>query len=783
MGRPDAFPAISFNGAYHSRTDLDAPAGTLAPGSRNYVRTAGGKRPFRGIAAAAQGARALFQVKNTYGGLSDYVSGTTPAATATITLVAPTTLTASGATFVVGDVGKYVMLAGAGVGGRRFIAQISGYTSATVVTLDTAATTAVAGVAFTFGSRILGVGSLFGWIGGSLWYAGDGQVMLAGTLIAGALASTTLKILLQRAGSYTAGDSGPYSAGLAQPSAPDVAVLAAPGGGFTGLVNGVVSFKIARVRTSTGARSIASVTSAVVSAKGQTIRITFPAAAAGQTHWVIFATQEGFGGVGNHYRLRIAGALQVSEATVAAGTVDSIARSLELDFQTGDLDPETAWIDDYQPPACTHTAALENVTMALGCYADATSDPTSSSTGTVGAVSLPNFPESFKPTHLLYFPASIVAVMGRAANSYLYVACGNWVGAVTYVGGSGGQCACVLTSVLSDVGIAKPYNWCMAQGRVFLYTAQGGLAAINGIDALDDSFAVPIRADIELWEPEDVRLFYNPDTTCLVVANPVAKRAYHYSFEIGEWSPPVHLSDYTAGQIISGIQTPQALDGDPGAYVTIEEAGTHTLSTWDSGTTAAWTTAFSQWQASPGGDGRHSTIHDLPLTFKTQSTAANSVLVGIHRNVLRTHFSDGAINNASNLLNSTTAQFSNDDVGKFVAVFGAGAAGAVLLARIGSINSETQAVLVAASGALAGAAAANASTTVTAAYCMVAQKMYQVTPRRKQAQQFVPRQPNVRECYSYCVSVSILAAGGSDSQALGCTPYGTTQGSARGTAR
>lgn len=780
MGTPQAFPAISFNGAYHSRSDLDAPAATLAPGSRNYVRTASGKKPFRGIQAAAQGARALFQVRNTYGGLGDYVSGTTPAATATIG-AASTTLTASGATFVVGDVGKYVMLAAAGVGGRRFIAQISAYTSSTVVTLAVAATTAVAGVAFTFGTRITGVGSLFGWIGGSLWYAGDGQVLYDGTFIAGALASTTLKILLQRAGSYTAGDSGPYSAGLNQPSAPDVAVLTTPGGGFAGLIDGVISFKIARARTTTGARSIASVTSAVIQPKKQTVRVTFPAASAGQNYWVIFATQEGFGGVANHYRLRINGQLQISEAVVAAGTVDGITRSIEVDFQTGDLDPETAWIDDYPPPACTHTAALENVTMALGCYADATSDPTSSSTGTVGAVSLPNFPESFKPTHLLYFPAAIVSVLGRAMTSYLMVGCENWVGAVTYVGGAGGQCACVLTTVLSDVGIAKPYNWCMAGGSAFVYTAQGALARINGVDDLDASFASPIRADIEGWSPDDVRLFYNPDTACLVCANPAERRAYHYSLETGDWSTPVHLSDYTAGQIIAGIQTPAAAGGDPGAYVTVEEAGTHTLSTWDAGTTSAWTTAMSQWQASPAGDGRRSTIHDLPLTFKTQSTATNSVLIGIHRNVLRTHFTDGAIASASNLLNSATAQFSADDVGKYVAVFGAGAAGAVLLARIGAVNSETQVRLVVVAGALSGAAVQNAGTTVTGAYCLVAQKLYQLTPRRKNAQQFAPRKPNVRECYSYAVSVSILAAGGSDSQALGCTPYGTEQGGSRGT--
>jgi hypothetical protein len=337
-----------------------------------------------------------------------------------------------------------------------------------------------------------GAGSGFEYVNASRFYIGAGQLSVEGADIAGATASSTLKILLRRAGSYTAVDSGPYSAGLAQPSAPTVAVLDTPGTGFTGFVDGPVSFKLARLRTATGARSIASTTSVVAEPQKKTIRITFPAAAAGQSHWALFATQQGFGGVGLHYRLKYGTSLDIPESVVAAGVVDGISRSLEFDFKDGDLVPELAYIDDYPPPAGTHAAQLGQCVLVGGCYADATSSPTSTSTGTCWAVSLPNFPESYKPSHVLAMPEQLVGVLHRPTDSYMYVGLRNMILAMQYIGLTNGP-ACALTTVYPDLGIQNPANFCQANGRLYMVAGKGVLVRMNDAGQADYSWASPVR--------------------------------------------------------------------------------------------------------------------------------------------------------------------------------------------------------------------------------------------------------------------------------------------------
>ena len=108
-------------------------------------------------------------------------------------------------------------------------------------------------------------------------------------------------------GSYADPDSGPYTAGLTQPATPTAVFNPVPGPGFNGYINGPVSFKIARERTTTGARSIASTTSAVATGTAGTVYLTFPVAISGQNFWRIFGTQQGFGGVGVHYTVPLPG--------------------------------------------------------------------------------------------------------------------------------------------------------------------------------------------------------------------------------------------------------------------------------------------------------------------------------------------------------------------------------------------------------------------------------------------------------------------------------------------
>src|ERR1041384_6064211 len=445
-----------------SATPIFAPEGSdasyLAPGSRNLLYLAGVMRPWKGMDSqgANSGIRTMLTVGSTWGGLAD-----------------------DGAT--------------------------------------------------------QGKGSFFQDVSKSLWFIGAGTPEIESTPIAsGVSASINLQVSIADNGVYDS--STTFEAGMSQPSPPDIGVISVPLSG-TGLLTQPVAAKIARFRSSTGARSIASLSSAVVNPVNQSVRLTYPLPAEGQDFWPTFFNQPGFGGVGLYYRVPYNGSLdipesliggtrQVETATVvgaitlsgnakvvvtasgmtnspktipvavlitdkapivagkmrvvlaadtdvsaffnvsgaganivltaidaaandatmniatdndtctgltaeptsanttagnAPATIDGIPRSLEFDFVAADLVPEVAYIDDSPPPAGTNAVRLENVMVVLGCYGDSTASVSASDPGTVGAVSLPNFYESYPPTFLVYFPESIVDVLSRPTDSYAYV--------------------------------------------------------------------------------------------------------------------------------------------------------------------------------------------------------------------------------------------------------------------------------------------------------------------------------------------------------------------------
>src|SRR5690606_7741346 len=121
--------------------------------------------------------------------------------------------------------------------------------------------------------------SLFNFINESLFAIGAGTVVYNGSVLVdptpsptNVVATSTLQ-LSPKVGSYTYPEW--YTAGFSQPAAPTVRSKA-PALPFTGLMTGAYSFKIAAVRSTTGARSIASATSAVIPFAGETLHITFP---------------------------------------------------------------------------------------------------------------------------------------------------------------------------------------------------------------------------------------------------------------------------------------------------------------------------------------------------------------------------------------------------------------------------------------------------------------------------------------------------------------------------
>jgi len=601
-------------------------------------------------------------------------------------------------------------------------------------------------------------GSLFADIGSSLWFIGLGDVSKEGTTLTGLSASTLLQVAIAVAGAYDAAHA--YQAGLPQPSAVDAALTITIGTGFTGQVNGPVSFKIARLRTTTGARSIASLTSAVVVAAGNSIRLTFPTAATGQTHWRVFATQEGFGGVGLHYALPYvpggvtsAGYLDIPESVVAAGTVDGIGRSLEFDFKTGDLVPELAYIDDYPPPAGTHAVRIENVMCVLGAVADSSSAVSSTNPGTVGAISLPNFYESYKPSNRVYFPEPVVDVRSRPTDSYCYVAHRNSITALQYVGLRDGP-AVAIQMILPDVGISKPQNWCQVGGLLHARIGTGSFIRMRADGSIDYNWAAPIQNAIKDWDDTTV-VGWHPDSMNVVISN--GGEAWAFSLVNEKWSPFCLLADAgVSGTVLSAVNSQGEL------IITVTSGGSQTAYSWDKGATkmpvsliTPWTQFRPYWPRSAWTSQevtRSVAIRELHVLFETDRTTDPAILA-IHRNARQSFVRDAVTTAGSNSISSATMDL-NSVIGDYVCVFGSGVGGVGIDYLIGRIAT-------AAGGAVtivdSNGNAVNAQANLTGLYVSIARQIfpYNIPRANVQHSEFL-KEPFVFDCQSYAVGIHMI---------------------------
>jgi len=511
-----------------------------------------------------------------------------------------------------------------------------------------------------------GAGSFFQDIGKSLWFIGGGQLNIEGVDLTGLSASTILQVAIAVNGVYDA--STTFDAGLPQPDTPDVGIIESPGVGYTGIINGPVSFKIARFRASTGGRSVASITSAVLVPANKSIRITFPLPSEGQKHWHVFSTQEGFGGIGLHYRLRYgidsAAVLDIPEEVVAAGVIDGIPRSLEFDYHTGDLIPELAYIDDYPPPAGTHAVRIENVMVVLGAVVDSTSAVTTTNTGTVGACSLSNFYESYKPDHRVYFPEQIVDHRARQTDSYAYVAHRNCITALQFVGPRDGP-AVALTMILPDVGIEKQQNWCQVGGLLYMRIADGSFVRMKPDGSIDYAWAADIYDLVKDWDSNTV-VSPHFDTMSVVISN--GSQAYSFSLLNETWSPTCYFADAgVPGTALSAISSRGEL------IITIANAGVHTAYGWDIGATEMPISSVTPWvQSLSQGLPRSARIREVHVAFETDVKNV-PLFIGIHRNLRQpVYVHDARTTSGSDRIDSTSAGFDSDNVsdGDMVLVFG-----------------------------------------------------------------------------------------------------------------
>lgn len=657
----DPLLSVSLQGGLDASAAPLSPAseGSLDVGSWNAICSADGfVKPWSGASnlGAGTGSAKLLPFGNTWGGIKSYGYTDNTFSTASITANAATTTTphgwVTGITCTVSTAGTlptglvaattyYLIVTGASA--VKFASTLANALLGTAIAISNAVTSTV--TIDVSNASVTASGNWMQDIGLSRWGIGSGQPMIAGVAVPGFQLSTNLQVQIAVNGVY----GPPVDAGLAQPSAPGLGII-----NITGDISNSMSAKIARSRPSTGAISVASPTSVVVVPQANRLRVTFPAAATGQTHWRAYFPFQGFGGVGVHYLAEYAGNADIPEATVAAGStsgsqatgtltlgvnptaaetiavngitftfiagaststdvhigasaddtaanfaavlnasvnaainiatytvvtnvvtitydtqgvagnaytlanssganvtrstptltggVDGISRSLEFNFKDGDLIPIEASYDDYPPPAATHAIRLNTVMNLVGCYADSSTGPSASNTGTAIAVSKENNYESYVPTSLLYLPEQVVDVLARPLDDYGYVGCQNSIHAIQYVGNRGDELpSCTLTTILPDIGVQYQHNWCAFRGKLLIYTAQGNLILMDESGTFDTSFANPVTKILKNFTTVSTAVGYDPINDSIVIMS--GKQMLAYSLQNGMWRQ-IWLPDY-----------------------------------------------------------------------------------------------------------------------------------------------------------------------------------------------------------------------------------------------
>lgn len=497
-------------------------------------------------------------------------------------------------------------------------------------------------------------GSISEEIGRSLWGIGSGQVHVEGTNVTGFTLSTLLKLSLLSSGAYQT----PVNAGLTQPSAPSIGVST-----DTGDPSGALSCKIEGRRPATGGRSRASSTSVVVVPAGNKVRVTYPLAGAA-THFRTFFTLMRFGGEGIHYALAYNDQLDIPEATIAAGTVDGIARSLLFNWKDGDLVADEASFDDYAPQAGTHLIRLETVMNICGSLADAVTAPTSTNTGTAIQVSKTNNYESYVPTHLLFLPEQVVDVLSRPIDSYGLIACENSINAIQFVGPRGDDLpACTITTIIPDIGIKYPHNWTHFRGRVCLYTAEGNLLMMTETGDINTEFSGPIRRYIKDWLPADTIVGYCPKNDLIVIGN--GGTLLCYSLETGEWTA-VYLPDYGITSDVLACQAAQRR-----LFISLENSAAYEF---DYGASAPVPVSFVSHFTNQPNASAAKNIYQMSLAIES-NMEDSPVVVCLAKNLQQIAFRD-IVTNGTKTITTSSAKFTDAMGNAAFALFGTDIGGA-----------------------------------------------------------------------------------------------------------
>lgn len=557
--------------------------------------------------------------------------------------------------------------------------------------------------------------------------------------------------------------------GMAAPDAPEVAVPTPIGTAYVGLINQSISFKIARMRDRDNettdlttiqapVKSVASATSAVLVPQNATVRVTFPAATSTQTHWAVFATKQDFGGVGVHYRVGyrtqstdsnsdwIYG---ISETTVAA----SATRTLEFDFRDADLYPEEAWIYDYAPPDGTHYVSIDAVGVVLGCY-----------DGTIGAVSLPNYKESYNPRHIITFPEPVTGVLQRMMGEVAVVACRQSIHTLQYVGFRGDDTpSCILETAIPDVGIKREYNWAYGAGQIVAWIDGAGIALIDiGGKSIEYEFGREVAKFTRSWTADNVKVAFDPKSRSFVFGH--QNVSISYCVESGAWADPVYLTDCGFGSAVT-IQSMTAGQGE--MVVSLNDSANYTAYSYDnaSSTTRMPICQISPWTIQQSG-GRGNGIYEIAAATRQggtiNSTTPENVIFGLHSNLFATYLRGNSVHNVTNPTRITNAAgvFTSAWTGKRAVIFGTdiGGSGIHYLYVVLTYGASTYVTMTSPTTGNAVSAQAIA----TGCFMLVGETFFVATPVTGRDQHYYALYPNLQDARSFAVSAYLPCLKGSE---------------------
>jgi len=485
-----------------------------------------------------------------------------------------------------------------------------------------------------------GIGSIFSYISRSLWFIGAGRVLFNGTALTGNPdASTTLKFRLFDTGAY---NGTTYTAGMSAPSPPTIAV-----GAVGTKLNGTYSVRLTAIRSTTGAESNASQSSASVSFANQMCRVTFPAAVGnGHDKWGVYVNLSNFGTKGPHYLLppSLTGESPigfVKESTVAASVLGGAgSRNLDFEWFDGDLaNQDLAPVNNFVPPVGTHAFALEGCIAIAGCYGDVTSGVTTGAPGNMIVVSRAGFPEAFPidADHLLALPEPPTCVLTRAASGSVFIGCKNSLSIVKYTGASS-KAPLALSTLWPDVGFATFTNACLADGVLYGFTASRGVVRMDNDRNPDFTFAAGISKFFDGVLASEVCVGYDPASTMVVYGFThnyggsigTLTRLICFNKGFGLWSAPIQFEDLVAVPAGSPAIIKEMFTNAGQLYIVLDTGGSeYAVYQFHSGN-GATVKLRSAWRDG-GAPEKNKTVRWMKMA--TENNTANAITMDVYKNM------------------------------------------------------------------------------------------------------------------------------------------------------